>query len=188
MLVQIGPRNSTGDVVDLLRECHARIRRFLELATRLAATPSVAAGEVRTVTEQIRRYFVEAFPLHLADEDESILPTLSGRAPSVDAALATMHADHVDHAGLVERLIELCAQLHDEPEALPAQAAGLATATEALRAVLEPHLMLEEREIFPAIARLAAADRDAIKTAMRQRRETPAGAFRPFRSPRAATR
>jgi hypothetical protein len=42
--------------------------------------------------------------------------------------------------------------------------------TSALRAALEPHLALEECEIFPALRALPDRQRDAIKRAMQARR------------------
>ena len=164
MLFQLGSRPAVGEVVevgDLLIACHARIRHFLDLAARLATT-AVTATEARETARQIRRYFTEAFPLHMADEEELILPRLAGESAGLDEALATMHADHEHHAALVARLVDCLAA----PAPLLAEAAG------ALHAVLEPHLALEERTIFPALAVLPAAGLAAIKAEMRKRRES----------------
>lgn len=164
MLFQLGSRPAVRavDVGDLLTACHARIRRFLALAARLATTTTVSATEVRESAGQIRRYFAEALPLHIADEEELILPRLAGKSAAVDEALATMHADHEHHAELVARLIDR----------LDAPGPALAEAAAALHAAFEPHLALEERTIFPALAVLPAADLAAIKAEMRKRRES----------------
>ncbi len=182
MLVQLGQRSNSGDVVDLLSECHGRIRHFLELASRLAATPEVEPVVVQATAGQVRRYFAEAFPLHLSDEDELIAPRLRGRSSRIDDALARLHADHVAHEPLVGAVIEVCTALRREPRRLDARAAELAAAAAALRSALEPHLLLEEREIFPALRTLPAQEREAIKRGMRDRRDvilsTTAQSFR----------
>jgi hypothetical protein len=49
MLVQIGQRRTTEDVVALLEECHQRIRSFLSLARQLATSEGVPDDEVRSV-------------------------------------------------------------------------------------------------------------------------------------------
>lgn len=172
-LFQVGARPAVGvvDVGDLLSACHARIRRFLDLSARLATTANVSAPEVRETAGQIRRYFAEALPLHIADEDELIAPRLAGESAQLDEALVTMHADHDHHAELVARLRELAGQLARDPDRRAAVAPALADAAAALHAALEPHLVLEERVIFPALARLPAGERAAIKEGMRRRRE-----------------
>src|SRR5690349_2192994 len=60
---------------DLLT-CHGHIRSFSTVAVRLAGAP---AEHVRQIEEAARRlvdYFGRALPLHVADEDQSLLPRL----------------------------------------------------------------------------------------------------------------
>ncbi|HEU0029947.1 MAG TPA: hemerythrin domain-containing protein [Kofleriaceae bacterium] len=171
MLVSLGHRTSRDDVIDLLSECHLRIRKFIGLARQLARTPEVPADEAATVAGQVRRYFEQAFPLHVTDEDELISPCLAGHSPDVDAALATMTADHGAHAGAVDRLVAACAAIEREPATLAARAAELGEAAAELTAVVEPHLALEERTIFPALRSLTPDVRERVRTAMRERRQ-----------------
>src|SRR5262245_31350447 len=110
MLVRLGERRPSSDLVDLLLACHERIRRFTAMAARLAAT-SAPDAEVRDVAGQIRRYFAESFPLHLADEDEQLAPRLAGTSAEVDAALAQMTTEHATHAPLVARVLAICSTL-----------------------------------------------------------------------------
>ena len=171
MLVQIGQRSLAQDVVALLYECHARIRTFLELARRMATTPTLDAVDTRTTAAQVRRYFTLAFPLHLQDEDETLIPRLRGQHADVDAALDKMHLDHEEHAEAVRRLVAICSALEQDPRQLPARANELGDAASALTAALEPHLVLEETVIFPALAQLPREARDEMRIAMRARRE-----------------
>jgi hemerythrin-like domain-containing protein len=168
-VVQLGPRSTTDDdVVELFVGCHARIRRFLDLARRLAADDAVDAAEARAAAAAVHRYFTLAFPLHLADE-EDLLAHLRGEAVALDAALAQMHADHADHAGRVTRLVAACEAIERDPAAAAARG-ELGAAAEALAAALEPHLAAEEAAIFPAVRALPRAALDALRAAMIRRR------------------
>jgi iron-sulfur cluster repair protein YtfE (RIC family) len=170
MLVQIRKATAAGDVVDLLLECHGRIRTFLKLASDLAANRGVPADEVRTVAAQIQRYFSEALPMHVADEQELILPKLASWSPEIDGALAQMVDDHVAHTPCVDRLTALCAVLTSDPRQLAALAPDLADVAEELTSELTRHLEIEEEVIFPALRRLTAEQREEIVIAMRERR------------------
>ncbi len=172
MLVQIGKQGTSGDVVDLLVECHGRIRKVLAFARQLADKPEAPPGEVRAVAGQIRRYFAVAFPLHVADEEELIAPRLAGTGAAVARALATMHRDHGAHAAEIARLVEICGELEREPGRLASRVGELAASAAQVAADLEPHLELEERVVVPAIRGLAEAQRDAIRSGMRARRES----------------
>lgn len=171
MLISLGKRTHTPHVVDLLVECHGRIRRFLEITRRLAQTQSPSNEHIAETAGQIRRYFAEALPLHIADEDELVERFLRGRSELVDDALDKMTKEHAHHAPLVDRIVELCAILQRQPERLEALAVELRDVAVLLEAAFEPHLAREETVIFPALRTLAASQLDAIKTGMRERRE-----------------
>src|SRR6185437_5656461 len=117
MLVQLGQRAAREDAVDLLVECHGRIRRFLGFARQLAVAQA-PDDEVKAVAGQIRRYFAVAFPLHLADEEELVVPALATAGEPAAAALAEMRADHAAHDPAVVRLVEICGELERAPGAL----------------------------------------------------------------------
>ena len=97
MYVQIGVPKEPSDIVDLLLECHERIRTFVGLAGRLANTKQPSVDEVRDAATRVARYFSEALPLHVADEEQSILPRLSGRDSELDKALNSMREQHRQH-------------------------------------------------------------------------------------------
>lgn len=170
MLVKMGKRNTAPGVAELLLECHERIRRFLRMARSLAAANGTPVEEIRSVAGQVRRYFVESLPLHIADEHDEILPRLSGSNPEVDSALAAMDAEHAEHEPLVDRLVALCEELVADPGRLPAIAAELQALADRLTTELERHLLREERVIIPAVRQLPASEREAVLVAMRERR------------------
>jgi hemerythrin-like domain-containing protein len=179
MLVQLGQRQTSEDVVDLLRDCHERIRRFLIQARVLAEAACTDPEEIRAAASQIRRYFTEAFPMHVSDEDEQIVPRLRGASPDVDRALAMMASGHASHGALIARLVAICASLEQDPRRLSVASVELTRIAALLATELEAHLELEERAIFPAVRHLPEHVRDAIRGAIRARRARRARALRP---------
>ncbi len=159
MLNTIGPSPRPAEgIVGLLLDCHARIRSFSDLAVRLGETRGASPAEIAEAAASVRRYFVEALPLHARDEEETVLPRLAGRDPVVDAALVAMHRDHLGHAELVDRVVALCADLSAAPERHLELAPALAEAGRLMRAHFEAHLASEEATIFPALARAVGTD------------------------------
>lgn len=171
MLHHIGGGRPAADAVELLLDCHARIRSFLDLAGRLGASTALGPDEVAEAATQVRRYFSLALPLHARDEEDSILPRLAGLDPEVDLALEAMRREHREHEAPVASLVDLCARVADAPDLLATLAPRLATASTRLAADMEGHLLLEERTVFPAARRLlGAAAGEAVVREMRARR------------------
>ena len=168
MLVQLGQPRASDDVVALLLACHGRIRTFLGMAGRLATTQA-SGREIGEAAGQISRYFADAFPLHVADEDRSIAPRLA-RDAAVAEVLAAMQRDHAAHAPGIASLVALCGVLERDPSQRPALARELGAAAAALAAELDAHLALEEHAIFPAILRLPRGEQEAIRSEIRTRR------------------
>jgi hypothetical protein len=84
---------------------------------------------------------------------------------------------------LSAKLIDICDTLQANPRQLVPCARHLIEAAAAMDAVLAPHLLREEREIFPALRALPAWQRDAMKAGMRERREAVlSGTAQPRRS------
>lgn len=176
-MLTIGSKRPAGDqdVVDLLLECHERIRSFCEVAVRIAEAPRPSAAEIADAAERVRRYFVEALPLHARDEEESILPRLAGRDPGLNQALVDMHREHGEHEPLLERVVALAGELARAPDRHAALARELGRVASELRAQFDVHLAAEERVIFPAIRALVSeADRRVMLEELRARRAPPA--------------
>jgi len=151
MLISLGhTTHPPDDVVDALLECHQRIRRFTALALAVAARPDLSAAEARDTCAQVERYFRQALPLHVRDEEVIVTPRIAGLRPDVDAALTTMNAEHAEHAPLLARLFEALRQPVDRP--------ALHTAATALEAAFETHLQQEEQVLFPALRQLVSAE------------------------------
>jgi iron-sulfur cluster repair protein YtfE (RIC family) len=169
MLVTIGKPPAGDDLVDNLLECHGRIRSFVAVAVAAAERRDVAASAVVDGCLRVERYFTEALPLHVLDEEESILPRLRGRSREVDEALATMHAQHAAHEPLLRALLDASAELRRGPQDAHRRAA-LGVAAQAIGAEFAAHLGLEEAVVFPAIRRLPDATQATIVEELRARR------------------
>lgn len=170
MLVSLGKRPDEQDVVDLLVECHGRIRKFLTMARSLAGARGAMPEEITHVAQQVRRYFAESLPLHIADEHDDIMPRLASAGPEVAAALAEMDTEHVRHEPLVGKLVLLCERIARDPASLDALRSPLGELVHQLGNEFLVHLEREESVIFPALRQLPAEQRDAIHSAMRERR------------------
>jgi iron-sulfur cluster repair protein YtfE (RIC family) len=172
MLHAIGrkDRRNGGDLVDMLLDCHGRIRTFSGLAVAVTERIDAPRVEVVDVCARVERYFAEALPLHVRDEEESVLPRLRGRAPAIDAALDRMHEQHDMHESLVARLLEASAGLRRAPAATRARMT-LQRVARPLHSLLERHLQAEEEILFPAIRALVSLEeQDVIEDELTKRR------------------
>jgi len=147
MLTTLGKPAAPGDAVDLLLECHQRIRAFLDLARRLGEARGEPAEAVADAAARVHRYFTVALPLHALDEEESIAPRLRGREPAADAELATMTREHREHQGPLSVLVGACGWLSREPARHGELAAVVRGAAEELTRHFAAHLAREEEVI-----------------------------------------
>jgi iron-sulfur cluster repair protein YtfE (RIC family) len=171
MYVQIGSPKEPSDVVDLLLECHERIRTFIGLACKLGEAQEPSVDEIRDAASRVSRYFSEALPLHVADEEESILPRLKGRSPELDLALEKMRNEHIEHHGRLQLLLNTCNTLKSSPEMFVSLRDTLSFAASSLEKEYAEHLDEEERVVLPAIRTLLPPDqRTAIESELRSRR------------------
>ena len=161
-----------ADVVDLLGDCHARIRYFASLAVRLADGERCPVNAAEAAA-RIRRYFAEAYPLHVADENESVLPRLLARAPEAAALVERMELEHRRLDAKIPELLTVCETLeHGEPGACCAAVAKLRSLGECMHTLLEAHMTNEESLIFPLLREhLTPEDVVAIREEFRARRE-----------------
>lgn len=100
------------------------------------------------------RYFRQAFPRHVLDEDQVLAPILEVAARAV---VERMHAEHVRDEADVERFVrafegvaadEGDAQLGEEDQAV----------VKSLAVRIEAHLVFEETELFPLVEALGEDD------------------------------
>jgi len=173
MLTNLGRPPMPADAVELLLECHARIRWFLDLAGRLAAARDLPPEEIAAAAARVHRYFAQALPLHARDEEESLLPRLRGRDAAVDDELQAMRREHAEHVGPIDRLTVFCAALAADPGRLAELAPGVGLAGSLLARHFAVHLDREERVIFPAVRRTLTAEEDGRLVAEMRARRAP---------------
>jgi hypothetical protein len=173
MLVHLrtaGPAPEAGDAIDDMLACHGRIRRFVELAGKLAGGPEDQIGDAAAA---LHRYFSVGLVLHAIDEDISLLPRLGRAAPGavVLDALSRMVDEHERIETVLGDLLPVWRFLADgKPRGAPL-AHRLAPGAAQLAAVFAAHLELEETVIFPAARRLLPPDElAAMRAEMRARR------------------
>lgn len=168
--VSIGPRKRPEDLVGILLECHQRIRKFVRLAEQIGRSEELADAEVIDGCRRCERYFTEALPLHVEDEERSLLPRLRGLSRSVDEALDAMRTEHVEHGPELESMLEALRSVAREPGRRPHRERLLAAATKLARQ-FEQHLALEEQQIFPAVRALLPPEaQSAVLDELRARR------------------
>jgi iron-sulfur cluster repair protein YtfE (RIC family) len=172
LLTRIGQIPAHGDAVELLVDCHARIRHFIALAGRLAERGPADPTAVSEAAHALARYFTLALPLHARDEEDSIVPRLRGRDAALDAALEVMTREHAEHEASLGRLVAACERLARDPARIAELAPAVGREAAFLARHFEAHLANEEQVIFPALRRLLDPAADAALIAeMRARRE-----------------
>jgi iron-sulfur cluster repair protein YtfE (RIC family) len=170
MLISIGDSGDTTTIVGLLHACHDRIRFFTDVANRLTESEALAAEEVREAATHVERYFSQALPLHVADEEQSLFPRLLERKKELAGVLDELHREHVSHEADVQNLVRLCRAVKEDPSRLADNRASLSRVIEGLQQGFLAHLHEEETTIFPVIEALPQDDQNALLTEFRARR------------------
>jgi iron-sulfur cluster repair protein YtfE (RIC family) len=172
LLINIGPSKDSSDIVDMLLACHERIRAFVSSARRIADATEASAEEIQDAAAAVLRYFSEALPLHVADEEESVIPRLHGKNSELDSALETLRQEHHDHEPQLQELLRLCSILKASPERLPETRESLRRVAAGLESAFLAHLQEEESRVIPAIRSfLTVDDCDAMLAEFRARRK-----------------
>jgi hemerythrin-like domain-containing protein len=178
-LLKIGGQADHGfdEPLGLLSDCHRRIEFFLHALLRVSRDErgrELSDGGRRAL-ERALAYFATAAPRHTADEEESLFPVLRAsdrlEAADVTSVVERLEGDHrrADEAHatvhrLASRWIE-AGRLADE------EGRELTDTLESLRGIYEGHIAVEEREVFPAAARLLSpAQLEGVGRQMAERR------------------
>lgn len=165
------PTEASTDPLGLFVECHERIRRFCRLAVRISTEPA-PEKDVKDAAFAVHRYFHRALPLHIEDEDLSLLPRLEAVADAeVRQALEQMSDEHDPLDSRIRALIPTWRLLSEKPTELEAVKSDMFEQANAIEQLMLPHLELEETVIFPAARRLLSKEAlEEIAGQMRDRR------------------
>lgn len=163
MSVTIGAKLDSDftDPIGVLGDCHRRIERFL--GTLLAVAEQAQGGpledEQRRALGAALRYFREAAPRHVADEEESLFPRLrQSRAPDAEAALNRLEEDHAAVQAWHQELDGLGARWLTAGRLEQAGLEHFEMLARRLKGAYEPHIALEDDEVFPSARRLLSAE------------------------------
>ena len=179
MAVQIGAKPDSGfdDPIGMLKDCHRRIERFLNVLCRVAerAQGRSLTEEERAATEAALFYFQHAGRRHTADEEESLFPRLHAALPAENAAGTDIRTNmdigaDIDTGAGMDMDLERLQSDHGRANQLHASIDGLYMAwistgplpmdqeqillssTRALQQLYAEHLIVEEQFVFPRAA------------------------------------
>lgn len=138
--------------LDLLLECHERIRRFTRMAVWLAHAGDAPPAAVQETATAVLRYFTEGLPRHSKDEDESLAPRLRAAVISADlrASLESMTRQHEGLEEVISALVPAWREVANDPQRLLVHTDTMERLTDQLCGMWAVHLNLEENHIFPA--------------------------------------
>ncbi|HUO59245.1 MAG TPA: hemerythrin domain-containing protein [Candidatus Acidoferrales bacterium] len=160
--------------VQMLLDCHKRIRHFLALAQQLATASNAPVSQLAEAARDIHRYFSISLPLHEQDENLSLHARLRTSATNDKDAEDSSNAMVIQHQTIddvVARLLPMWERVSNDPVALGSFAQQITALTTRLAELMDGHLKLEEEQVFPAIDRcLSPEDRAQMVTEMRARR------------------
>jgi hemerythrin-like domain-containing protein len=155
-----GPENGYQNPLGLLSDCHRRIERFLDIILAIAeqANGKDLEEDQRTALELALRYFREAAPKHVLDEEESLFPRLRAKqSPTGHRALALLDKLNADHrkTDRGHKGIEELSRVWLKEGCLPPDDATLlARLLQSLRETYRQHIAVEDAEVFPLASRL----------------------------------
>ncbi len=179
MAVQIGAKPDSGfdDPIGMLKDCHRRIERFLNVLCRVAerAQGRSLTEEERAAIEAALFYFQHAGRRHTADEEESLFPRLHAALPAENAAGTDIRTNmdigaDIDTGAGMDMDLERLQSDHGRANQLHASIDGLYMAwistgplpmdqeqillssTRALQQLYAEHLIVEEQFVFPRAA------------------------------------
>lgn len=181
MPVFIGASENTfANPIGLLSDCHRRIERFLQILLTVATQAGGGAldAEHRRALEAGLRYFREAAPKHIADEEEDLFPRLrqhrSAHTAPVFADIDRLEAEHKTADAWHRQVDQFGERWLSDNFLPPEEAAQLKDLLTSLSGLYQAHIRLEEDRVFPAArGRLAEEELRAMGHRMAQRRGVP---------------
>ena len=165
MPLQIGQRPDHGftEPLGLLSDCHRRIEHFLRVLLaidREGAGGPLAAGP-RAELEAALTYFATAAPKHTADEEQSLFPRLRAASdPETIQALELLDPLERDHnaADRHHAAVDVLGRRWLAKGGLhPVEVGALRAHLAALQGIYKEHIGIEDRELFPAAARILSS-------------------------------
>jgi hemerythrin-like domain-containing protein len=178
MPVQIGAKSHHfTEPLGLLSDCHRRIEMFIGSLTAIAKLSAQTLNEEgRRALENALRYFREAAPKHTADEEQSLFPRLralnSAECEAVFSKLEELEQDHQWAETLQAEVDRLGEKYLKEGTLSESDAGQFRAGVEALSAMYQRHIKVEDESLFPMAAQvLSETEKLTIAREMAARRE-----------------
>jgi len=177
MAVQIGARPDCGfdDPIGMLKDCHRRIERFLNILCVVAdrAPRRNLTEEEKSAVQSAMSYFQRGGKRHTADEEESLFPRL--RAALASGGCEEVNGLEDDHriANELHQMVDTLYSAWIEVGRLSLEDGHrLQSATHRLKALYEAHIRIEEDIVFPRAAEMLGSQTiAAIGIELRARRQ-----------------
>jgi hemerythrin-like domain-containing protein len=164
------------DPLGMLRACHRRIERALDVTERIVALEAEGPLDerARLALSRTLHYFRIGVPRHAADEEESLFPRL-GSAGEIGGAANTpdyLAAEHEVLDAAHRELDELGQELLANGRFSSGENRGrFGLLVQRLRCIYREHIRVEDDELFPTAAQaLDPAALEAIGAEMAARR------------------
>lgn len=158
MGIQIGAKPDAGfdDPLGMLRDCHRRIERFLEIVCVVVARAHgrEMTQEERAAIQAALSYFRAGGVRHTRDEEDSLFPRM--RAAGIDPVelekVGGLEHDHRDADHLHAEVDRLYTLWLEKGILEPSDERALGSATNQLKALYSRHIEIEEKQVFPRAA------------------------------------
>jgi hemerythrin-like domain-containing protein len=174
ILIGQKPDKDFTDPIGVLEDCHRRIEKFLDVLLALAGQTqsSPFRNEQRDAIESALRYFREAAPKHVADEEDSLFPRMrAAQHNEVLSDLDELHSDHLTVAENHSAVEELFRRWLTDGLLSSPDHEHLISLLQSLRETYARHIKQEETQLFPHAARLLTPnDLKAVGLEMAKRR------------------
>src|SRR5581483_3040685 len=182
MPVQIGAKSHHfTEPLGLLSDCHRRIEMFMRSLSAIAQLQGQLLNqEGRQALENALRYFREAAPKHTADEEQSLFPRLraldSEESEQAFSKLEELEQDHQWAESLHAEVDRLDTTYLNNDTLSEPDAAQFRENVEALAAMYQRHIKVEDESLFPLATRiLSETDKLTIAKEMAARRKQSIG-------------
>ena len=164
MVVNIGdkPQADFSQPIELMMDCHRRIERFLFNLQKVSRTSNAASLDDahREALRSALDYFTQAGPRHNQDEEASLFPALkeinNSEAQAAVTRMMELAGEHRHAEQIHKRIDDLGRQWLAEGRIGPDELHEFGGLVEQLIKLYQPHIAMEEREIFPLAARMLA--------------------------------
>jgi len=164
MPIQIGQKleSDFNNPLGLLRDCHRRIERFLDMLIRVSDARDGAQMLPQQISafEKALDYFHSAAPKHTADEEVSLFPRLRqvpGGLTALDC-MAKLESDHQAADRDHEKVEAFGREWLEKGVLDPRRRREMKEALKRLSEMYGRHIEIEDRELFPLAARILPAE------------------------------